>query len=64
MKTGILFIVVALITAGCATSLAPTDNFHDWSNPVAYHHYQPQKVRAVASVDLQTQADKDGAEGE
>jgi hypothetical protein len=35
--------VAALLAAGCATSLAPNENFNEWSNSASYHHYsQPR----------------------
>jgi hypothetical protein len=30
--------VAALLAAGCATSLAPNENFNDWTS-ASYHHY-------------------------
>ena len=62
MKTTRLFLIVAaLITAGCATSLAPSDNFNDWTNSASYHHYQqPRSTVAVATPHV----DDDGAAGE
>ena len=45
----LFFIVAALGLTGCATSLAPSDNFNDWTNSVAYHHYQ-QPRSSVATV--------------
>ena len=60
--TRLLLIAATVITAGCATSLAPSGNFNDWTDPVAYRHHQPERASALASI--QSQADKDGAEGE
>ena len=62
MKTTRLFLIVAaLITGGCATSLAPSDNFNDWTNSVSYHHYQqPRSTVAVTPPHV----DDDGAAGE
>jgi len=48
-QTRLLFLVAALGLTGCATSLAPSDNFNDWTNAVAYQHYQ-QPRSAVAKV--------------
>jgi hypothetical protein len=50
-STRLLLIVAALITAGCATSLGPSDNFNDWTNSVSNHHYQEHRsnVPAIAS---------------
>jgi len=31
--------VAALLAAGCATSLAPSENFNNWTNAASYHHY-------------------------
>jgi hypothetical protein len=31
--------VAALLAAGCATSLAPSENFNNWTNSASYHHY-------------------------
>ena len=47
--TRLFFYVAALALAGCATSIGPSDNFNDWTNSVAYHHYQQPGV-AVAKV--------------
>ena len=47
--TRLLYLVTALALTGCATSLAPSDDFNDWTNSVAYHHYQ-QPRSAVAKV--------------
>ena len=41
--TCLLLLVAALSLTGCATTLAPSDNFNDWTNSAAYHHYQPQR---------------------
>lgn len=41
--TRLLFLVAALSLTGCATSLAPGDDFNDWTNSTAYHHYQSQR---------------------
>ena len=61
MKSARLFLIVAaLITAGCATSLAPSDNFNDWTSE-SYHHYQqPRSTVAVAAPHV----DDDGAAGD
>jgi hypothetical protein len=61
MKSARLFLIVAaLITAGCATSLAPSDNFNDWTS-AGYHHYQqPRSTVAIAAPHV----DDDGAAGE
>lgn len=57
----LLFVVAALAITGCATSLAPSDNFNDWSNSTAYHHYQqPRSAVAVAAPHV----DDDGSAGE
>ena len=48
-QTRLLFLVAALALTGCATSLAPTDNFNDWTNSAAYQHYQQPRT-AVAKV--------------
>jgi hypothetical protein len=47
--TRLLFLVAALGLTGCATSLAPSDNFNDWTNSVAYHHYEQPRT-AVAKI--------------
>ena len=61
MKSARLFLIVAaLITAGCATSLAPSDNFNDWTNSASYHHYQSRSTVAVTAPHV----DDDGAAGE
>ncbi len=54
-------IAAALITAGCATSLGPSDNFNDWTNSASYRHYQePRSTVAVTAPHV----DDDGAAGE
>ncbi len=56
-----LFVVTALAITGCATSLAPTDYFDDWANPVSYHHYQqPRSAVAVTAPYV----DDNGTAGE
>jgi hypothetical protein len=62
MKSTRLFLIVAaLITAGCATSLAPSDNFNNWTNSASYRHYQePRSTVAVTAPHI----DDDGAAGE
>ena len=35
-----LLSVIVLATAGCATSVAPSAGFNDWTNTAAYPHYQ------------------------
>ena len=56
-----LFVVTALAITGCATSLAPTDNFNDWTNSASYHNYQqPRSVVAVTAPHV----DDNGTAGE
>ena len=57
----LLFVVAALAVTGCATSLAPSDNFNDWTNSASYHHYQ-QPRSAVAVVP--PHVDDNGTAGE
>ena len=45
----LLLVIAALAITGCATSLAPSDNFNDWTNSASYHHYQ-QPRSAVAVI--------------
>ncbi len=48
----LLVVIAALAITGCATSLAPSDNFNDWTNSASYHHYQqPRAVAALAAND-------------
>ncbi len=61
-STRLFFIAVTLITTGCATSLAPSDNFNDWTNSVSYRHYQEPRS-AVAATAPRVEED-DGAAGE
>ena len=56
-----LFIAAALAITGCATSLAPTDNFNDWTNSAGYHHYQESRVAVAVTAP---QIDDDGTAGE
>ena len=56
-QTRLLFLVAALALTGCATSLAPTDNFNDWTNSAAYHHYQQSRT-AVAKVAPHTDTEE------
>ncbi len=44
-----LFCLTALVTAGCATSLAPSENFDDWSNAAVYHHYQQPRYSVATA---------------
>ena len=61
MKSARLFLIVtALITAGCATSLAPSDNFNDWTS-ASYHHYQQSRSTVAVAA---SHVDDDGAAGE
>jgi hypothetical protein len=62
MKSTRLFLIVAaLITAGCATSLAPSDNFNDWTNSASYRRYQePRSTVAVTAPHV----DDDRAAGQ
>ena len=48
-RINLVFFVAALALSGCATSLGPSDNFNDWTNSAAYHHYQQPRA-AVAKV--------------
>ena len=64
MKTArLLLIVGTLMTAGCATSLGPSDNFNDWTNSASYHHYQ-QPRSAVAAVARSAEDSENGTAGE
>lgn len=56
-QINLVFFVAALALTGCATSLGPSDNFNDWTNSAAYHHYQQNRT-AVAKVT----PDADGQE--
>ncbi len=60
-STRLIFVLAALATAGCATSLGPSDNFNDWANSAAYHHYQqnPRSAAPTYTVDV-----NDGVSGE
>jgi hypothetical protein len=60
-RTRLLFLVTALALTGCATSLAPTDNFNDWTNSTAYHHYQQSPRNAVPAYAVDAD---DGVSGE
>ena len=62
-STRLLLIVAALITAGCATSLGPSDNFNDWTNSASYRHYQ-QPRSTVAAVARQGDDNDNGTAGE
>ena len=57
-STRLLLIVAALITAGCATSLGPSDNFNDWTDSASYRHYQ--ETRAAVAVAAPKADDNDG----
>jgi PBP1b-binding outer membrane lipoprotein LpoB len=60
-STRLSLIIAALITAGCATSLAPSDNFNDWTNSASYRPYQePRSTVAVTAPHV----DDDGTAGE
>ena len=59
--TRLLFLVAALGLTGCATSLAPSDNFNDWTNSVAYQHYQQPRSAVVVTAP---HVDDDGSAGE
>ena len=47
----LLFLVAALALTGCATSLAPSDNFNDWTNSAADNHYQPRAMGAKGAPE-------------
>ena len=57
-----LFVVAALAITGCATSLAPTDNFNDWTNEASYPHYQ--QPRSAVAVTYPYVDDNNGTAGE
>ena len=62
MKSTRLFLVIAtLIIAGCATPLGPSDNFNDWTNSAAFHHYQQSPRNAVPTYTVDA---ADGVSGE
>ena len=55
-QINLVFIVAALALTGCATSLGPSDNFSDWANATAYHHYQqPRTAVAKAAPDADSE---------
>ena len=56
----LLFVVAALAVTGCATSLAPSDNFNEWTNSASYHHYQQPQAVAVVTPHV----DDNGTAGE
>jgi hypothetical protein len=61
-STRLLFLIAALAVTGCATSLAPSDNFNDWTNSAFYHqHQQPRSAVAKLSPHVD---DDDGSAGE
>ena len=60
-STRLLFLVAALAMTGCATSLAPSDNFNDWTNSASYHHYQQPRTAVAKSAPY---ADNDEARKE
>lgn len=62
-STRLLLIVAALITAGCATSLGPSDNFNDWTNSASYHHYQEPRS-TVDTVAREVDDNDGGSAGE
>ena len=62
-STRLLVIAGTLMTAGCATSLGPSDNFNDWTNSASYHHYQEPRS-AVAAVARPADDSDDGSAGE
>lgn len=62
-STRLLFIVGTLMTAGCATSLGPSDNFNDWANSASYPHYQEPRS-AIATVARPADDTDNGTAGE
>ena len=50
IRLGLVISVATLVTAGCATSLAPSESFNDWTNSAAYHHYSEQRSVATRTV--------------
>ena len=62
-STRLVSIVAALITAGCATSLGPSDNFNDWTNSGSYRHYQEPRS-TVAAVAREVDDNDGGTAGE
>ncbi len=59
-STRLLFFVAALAMTGCATSLAPSDNFNDWTNSASYHHYQQPRNAVANGSHLDDDAKKRG----
>ena len=39
----------ALLITGCATSLAPSENFNDWTNSALHRQYPEQRGSEVAT---------------
>ena len=62
-STRLLLIAATLMMAGCATSLAPSDNFNDWTNSASYRRYQEPRG-AVAAAARHADDNDDGAAGE
>lgn len=46
---GILCVAAVSVLAGCATSLAPGDDFNDWTQPTAYGSTREQRSVEVAN---------------
>ena len=64
MKTArLLLIVGTLMTAGCATSFGPSDNFNDWTNSASYQRYQ-QPRSAIAAAARTADDSDNGTAGE
>jgi PBP1b-binding outer membrane lipoprotein LpoB len=50
MKSNRLLIsVIALLITGCATSLAPSENFNDWTNSALHRQYPEQRGSEVGT---------------
>ena len=55
MKSARFFLsLLTLATAGCATSLAPSEDFNDWTNAAIYRHYQEPRGSATATAAVRS----------
>jgi hypothetical protein len=46
----LLACLVPLIAAGCATSLAPSENFNDWTNSAISRYPEPRSTSAATQT--------------